>query len=116
MKNTDLATLGQKIARLRINKNLKQSELAYESGISERTLQRIEAGDIVKTDGLLNVLRQLNKLEEFLSVLNEPGLSPIAVAKQASKHAQQKSRVRKTQEKPSNNQTSHSTKSPEDHQ
>ncbi|WP_366057962.1 helix-turn-helix transcriptional regulator, partial [Oceanicoccus sp.] len=43
---------------MRITKKLKQSELAYEAGVSERTLQRLEAGDIIKSDGLLKVVMQ----------------------------------------------------------
>ena len=56
MIHNNLLKLGDKIAKLRIARNLKQSELAYESGISERTLQRIEAGDVVKSDGLLKAI------------------------------------------------------------
>jgi len=84
----DMAILGQNIARLRITKQLKQSELAYEAGVSERTLQRIEAGDVVKTDGLLKVIRQLGRIDEFLSAVGTASFSPNQLARQAalSKH------------------------------
>ncbi|MDG1771802.1 MAG: helix-turn-helix transcriptional regulator [Oceanicoccus sp.] len=76
MIDNSIKQLGQKIAALRIAKKLKQSELAYEAGVSERTLQRLEAGDIIKSDGLLKVVMQLGRLEELLATLDTPEFSP----------------------------------------
>jgi DNA-binding XRE family transcriptional regulator len=39
-----LQELGQRIARLRLERNLSQSQLAEQAGISKRTLERLEAG------------------------------------------------------------------------
>jgi transcriptional regulator with XRE-family HTH domain len=82
MIEKDLEQLGEKIAKLRIAKKLKQSELAYEAGVSKRTLQRIEAGEVVKTDGLLKVIRQLGRIEEFLSAIATASFSPYQLATQ----------------------------------
>ena len=76
MIEKDLQKLGDKITRLRIAKNLKQSDLAYEAGISERTLQRIEAGEVVKSDGLLRVIAYLGRLEDMLRAIDTPSVSP----------------------------------------
>jgi len=76
MSEIDLQKLGANITRLRIAKNLKQSELAYEAGISERTLQRMEAGEVVKSDGLLKVIAYLGRLDELLDAIDTPSLSP----------------------------------------
>ena len=81
MIKNNLIELGETIANLRIAKNLKQSELAYESGISERTLQRIEAGETVKSDGLLKVIDYLGKLQDLLKAIDTPNLSPYELAK-----------------------------------
>jgi transcriptional regulator with XRE-family HTH domain len=81
-----LEELGERITRLRIGKNLKQSELAYEAGISERTLQRIEAGEVVKSDGLLKVIAYLGRLDELLEALNTPDLSPYELANRPAKY------------------------------
>jgi transcriptional regulator with XRE-family HTH domain len=94
MIDTQLTQLGKKIARLRIDSNLKQSELAYESGISERTLQRIEAGEVVKSDGLLKVISHLGRLEQILTALDTPSFSPYELAKQKASAKPAKSRVR----------------------
>ena len=39
-----LVELGSRIARLRLERNLKQAELAAQAGIGKRTLERMEAG------------------------------------------------------------------------
>ncbi len=80
-----LQKLGDKITRLRIARNLKQSELAYEAGISERTLQRMEAGEIVKSDGLLRVIAYLGRLDDMLSAIDTPSLSPYELATRPAK-------------------------------
>jgi transcriptional regulator with XRE-family HTH domain len=85
MLENDLRILGNKITRLRIAKNLKQSELAYEAGISERTLQRMEAGEVVKSDGLLKVIAYLGRLEDMLEAIDTPHLSPYELANRPGK-------------------------------
>lgn len=99
MINNDLKQLGQNVAALRIAKNLKQSELAYEAGVSERTLQRIEAGEVVKSDGLLKIITQLGRLDEILGALDTPQFSPAEIvastrAKYSVDHKPRKTRVR----------------------
>ena len=46
MKNNDFLKLGYKIKYERIKKNLSQMELSLNSGITTRTLSRIECGSI----------------------------------------------------------------------
>ena len=82
MIDKSLIRLGESIAKLRIARNLKQSELAYEAGVSERTLQRLEAGNVAKTDGLLKVIHQLGRLEEFLTAVEPPAFSPYQLAQE----------------------------------
>ncbi len=85
MIDKSLQSLGDKLTRLRIAKNLKQSELAYEAGISERTLQRMEAGEVVKSDGLLKVIAYLGKLDGMLEAIDPPKLSPYELVTRAGK-------------------------------
>ncbi|MFK8021437.1 MAG: helix-turn-helix domain-containing protein [Pseudomonadales bacterium] len=105
MTENNLQRLGDHITRLRIAKNLKQSELAFEAGISERTLQRMEAGEAVKSDGLLKVIAYLGKLEELLGVIDTPDLSPYELASRPGKESKQsRQRVRSSKNsKPSSN-------------
>lgn len=96
----DLEQLGAHIAQLRIERRLKQSELAYEAGISHRTLQRLEAGEVVKTDGLLRVIARLDRLDGLMSSLaseaNSERFSPYAIVTQANKKPKPAKRVRRS--------------------
>ncbi|MEH6582654.1 MAG: helix-turn-helix domain-containing protein [Halioglobus sp.] len=83
MKGHHLEELGHRVAQLRYRQQLKQSELARDSGISLRTLQRLEAGDIVKTDALLRVLQCLGRLDALLGTLAPAELSPYEQLAQA---------------------------------
>lgn len=76
MLNNELLALGQQIAELRIARQLKQTELAYEAGVSHRTLQRLEAGEAVKSDGLIKVIKCLGRLDGVRAALAAPGFSP----------------------------------------
>lgn len=83
MQSIHLKRLGDRITEQRIAKHLKQSELAYEAGISERTLQRMEAGEVVKSDGLLKVIAYLGKLDAVLDALAIPDISPYHLVTQS---------------------------------
>ena len=76
MLNSELLVLGQQLAELRIARQLKQTELAYEAGVSHRTLQRLEAGEPVKSDGLIKVIKCLGRLDGIRAALASPGFSP----------------------------------------
>lgn len=51
--------IGQKLERLRLSRNITQSQLALDAGISERTLRRLEAGNNPTLDSLIRVLTAL---------------------------------------------------------
>lgn len=74
--SVDIAILGDHIARLRLSREMKQTELAYEAGVSHRTLQRLEAGEAVRSDGLLRVIRTLGRLDAVMAALDAQALSP----------------------------------------
>lgn len=83
MVDFPLEGLGHRIAQLRYRQQLKQSELARDAGVSLRTVQRLEAGDIVKTDVLLKVLQRLGRVDALLAALAPPELSPYEQLAQA---------------------------------
>ncbi len=94
MSEFDLKELGKKIAELRIARQLKQTELAYEAGVSHRTLQRLEAGEVVKSDGLLKVIKCLDRLEVMMAALDSSGFSPYEMLADAGLKVSQLDRQR----------------------
>jgi transcriptional regulator with XRE-family HTH domain len=72
-----LRELGERLARTRLEKNLSQAGLAQEAGVSKRTVERIEAGEAVKSNSLIRVLRGLGLLEALDRLVPEPLPSPV---------------------------------------
>jgi transcriptional regulator with XRE-family HTH domain len=72
-----LATLGERLARYRLNRNLTQAELAAEAGVSLPTVVRMEAGSSTQLSRFLRVLRALQLLENLEALIPEPPLSPL---------------------------------------
>lgn len=54
-----LAELGERLARLRLQRNLTQAQLAREAGVSKRTLIRLERGESSQVTNLIRVVRSL---------------------------------------------------------
>ena len=78
---TDEATLhelGQRVARLRLDRDLTQQQLADEAGVSRHTLLRLEDGQSVTVTALLRVRRALRLLEGLEALAPEPLPSPLA--------------------------------------
>lgn|GEM_PF-2188512 len=60
-----LAELGKRLARLRLDRNLSQIQLAREAGTSKPTLQRLESGAVAtQPSGFFRVCRTLGLLED----------------------------------------------------
>jgi len=86
--NSDKATLielGKRVARHRLNRNLTQSALADEAGISERTMIRLEQGQSSQLLNFIRVLRVLDLLENLEALIPEPPISPIQQVKMQGK-------------------------------
>lgn len=72
-----LEVLGARLARARLERGLKQAELAAQAGIGKRTLERMEAGGSTELRNLVRVSRVLGVLERFELLLPEPTPSPV---------------------------------------
>lgn len=86
-----LSELGQRIAQLRLNRNLRQEELALEAGISRKTLSRAENGHPVDTANLIRILRALGQLGQLDALLPPPEISPVALARLQGRQRQRAS-------------------------
>jgi transcriptional regulator with XRE-family HTH domain len=72
-----LSELGARLARLRLERNLKQADLAAQAGVSKRTLERMEAGGATQLANLVRVCRALGLVERFELLVPEPLPSPL---------------------------------------
>ena len=61
---------GKLIAAQRIQQNRQQKALAYEAGVSLRTLQRLERGESVGLDAFIKVLQALGLKESLFELLD----------------------------------------------
>ncbi len=85
MEGTDhavLAELGQRLAKLRLDRNITQAALADEAGVSLATLKRLEAGHSVQLTSWLRVLRALGLQGGLDALIPDPARSPMQQLRQ----------------------------------
>ena len=92
-----LDKLGQGVSQRRISLNLTQLDLAEQSGVSKRTLERLENGLPVQTPNLLAILARLDVLDAIFRQIPGEGVSPIQQVRALTKGAPRQ-RVRKPTE------------------
>ena len=81
-----LCELGGRLARIRLEKNLTQAQLAESAGVSKRTVERLERGDVApQMSGFIRVCRALELVERFELLVPEPVVSPMALLKLGGK-------------------------------
>ena len=91
-----LKLIGERLARLRLSKNLTQKKLAEQAGLGLRTVQRLELGlAATQLSSFVQVCQVLGLVERFDVLIPEEQASPIAQLKLQS-HKRQRSRSRKT--------------------
>ena len=74
--------LGERMARARLERNLTQAALAEQAGVSKRTVERLESGEVaMQLSGFVRVCRALGLVERLESFIPEPVPSPIAQLK-----------------------------------
>ncbi len=89
-----LQELGERLTQTRLTRNLKQSELATQAGVSKRTVERMEAGGPTQLVNLVRVCRALGLLERFDQLIPEPATSPVAQLKLRDKRRKRAASVK----------------------
>jgi transcriptional regulator with XRE-family HTH domain len=93
-----LTLIGQRLAALRLARNLTQSQVAEQAGLGVRTVQRLESGEAAThLSGFLRVCRVLGLLEQMDVLVPEPPVSPMA---QLKSHRQTRQRATRKQAAP----------------
>jgi transcriptional regulator with XRE-family HTH domain len=72
-----LSELGDRIERLRLQRNQPLASLAEEAGVGTATLQRLESGKGVNLTTLIQVLRALNRLGDLDGIVPDVEVSPF---------------------------------------
>ncbi len=97
---TDQAVLeefGVRLSRRRVALGLTQTDLARKAGVSKRTLERLEAGHSCHLTSVVRILRVLDLLDVFLSILPDTGPSPMELLKTRGRRRQRASKKRDQQ-------------------
>ncbi len=70
------ARMGSRLKAIRLRQNITQQSLAEAADVSLSSVKKLEKGEIRSFESLLRVMRILGKLEVFLPLVKEEGLSP----------------------------------------
>ena len=77
-----LAEIGKRLTQTRLASNLTQAQLAEQAGVSKRTVERLEAGEVAtQLSGFIRVCRVLDLLDHFDALIPESTPSPMAELK-----------------------------------
>lgn len=78
-----LNELGGRLAGARIERDFTQAALAEQAGVSKRTVERLESGEVAtQLSSFLRVCRALGLMERFETLLPAPAPGPIEQLKQ----------------------------------
>ncbi|MDH3807035.1 MAG: helix-turn-helix domain-containing protein [Desulfuromonadales bacterium] len=83
-----LEEIGHRLCRLRIERGVTQADLAKESGVSKRTVERIEAGESTQSSNLIRVMRSLDILDSLYAAIPNSGPRPMDLLKLHGKERQ----------------------------
>ncbi|MBN2829469.1 MAG: helix-turn-helix transcriptional regulator [Candidatus Cloacimonetes bacterium] len=71
------SALCSRLEQIRLSRNLTQSELANEAGVSVRTITRMEKGEGISLNTFIRVLTALNIQQNLELLLPDPSVQPI---------------------------------------
>ena len=81
-----LGELGGRLAKIRLDRNLTQAQLATQAGVSKRTVERLEAGTVgTQLSGFTRVCRALDVIGRFDLLVPEPAPSPVEQLRMAGR-------------------------------
>ncbi|MBL4673528.1 MAG: helix-turn-helix transcriptional regulator [Arenicella sp.] len=102
-----IQAIGRELEQLRLSKNLSQSLVASEAGVSRRTITRMEAGETVSLDTFVRVLKVYDVADRIATLFPEHTVRPIERVKLGGKQRKRASSVKSS---PKNSATDNSTK------
>ena len=92
--------LSERIEKIRLKRNITQSRLAREAGVSRSTITRLaQEGKGISLDSFIRVLKALQLADSLGTLLPDPGLSPLEELEKSSQPSRQRARARKRDQK-----------------
>jgi transcriptional regulator with XRE-family HTH domain len=92
-----LREIGSRLATVRLAQNLTQAALADEAGLSKRTVERLESGEVAaRLSGLVRVCRALDMVDRLEALVPSPTVSPVEQLKLAGRHRKRASGRRRS--------------------
>ena len=95
-----MVELGQRLARVRLARNMSQKQLAEEAGLGERTVARVEAGESPRLANVVRILRALDLFEGLDHLVPEPAVNPFAELERRGRQRRRASPSRTDQPRP----------------
>jgi transcriptional regulator with XRE-family HTH domain len=81
-----LREVGSRLAAARLGRNLTQAALAEKAGLSKRTVERLESGEVAaRLSALVRACRALDLVERLDALVPSPTVSPIEQLKLAGR-------------------------------
>lgn len=80
-----MSELGRRLAKLRRSAGLTQAEAAERAALDRSTVSRAERGDNPNLLTVVRLLRVYGRLGALDSFIPEPGVSPMALVREARK-------------------------------
>ncbi|MGE0394227.1 MAG: helix-turn-helix transcriptional regulator [Vicinamibacterales bacterium] len=81
-----LREVGSRLAAARLARNLTQAALAEEAGISKRTVERLESGEVAaRLSGFVRVCRALGMVDRLETLLPTPTVTPLEQVRMAGR-------------------------------
>ena len=80
-----LSELGARLSAVRLSRDLTQAQLAHDSGVSKRTVERVEAGQSAQLTSFIRILRTLDLLDGLELLLPPPQPGPMDLLRRAGK-------------------------------
>jgi len=71
------ATLCKRLENIRLSRNITQTQLAEEAGVSPRTIGRLEKGQGVSMDTFIRIMMALSIQHNLEALLPDPTVRPI---------------------------------------
>ena len=92
-----LGELGERLAGVRLDRNLTQAQLAEQAGVSKRTVERLESGSVAtQLSSLIRVCRVLDIVDRLDLIVPEPVPSPVEQLKLQGRKRQRASAGKNT--------------------